>query len=73
MIRAQSNLPYILVYPPPMSTMAYVAPPPPGYPIRDGQQPTQNAVPIETKTRCGASTLLRVLCCGLQCCCEMQG
>ncbi|KAF8013804.1 hypothetical protein BT93_I1608 [Corymbia citriodora subsp. variegata] len=42
---------YPVAYPPPASTTAYVAPPPPGYPMRDGQQPAQNAVPIETKTR----------------------
>lgn len=37
-------------YPPPPASTAYVAPPPAGYPTKDGQYP-QNPVPVETKSR----------------------
>ncbi|KAI6698778.1 hypothetical protein NL676_018897 [Syzygium grande] len=64
----QNQIP--VAYPPPASTMAYVAPPPPGYPTRDGQQPPQNAVPIETKTR--GDGFWKGCCAALCCCCVLD-
>ncbi|XP_048141957.1 protein CYSTEINE-RICH TRANSMEMBRANE MODULE 3 isoform X5 [Rhodamnia argentea] len=67
----QNQIPVCVVaYPPPVSATAYVAPPPVGYPTRDGQQPAQNAVPIETKTK--GDGFWKGCCAALCCCCVLD-
>ncbi|KAL3753215.1 hypothetical protein ACJRO7_000590 [Eucalyptus globulus] len=64
----QNQIP--VAYPPPASTMAYVVPPPPGYPTRDAQQPVQNTIPIETKTR--GDGFWKGCCAAICCCCVLD-
>ncbi|KAF8040818.1 hypothetical protein BT93_B2903 [Corymbia citriodora subsp. variegata] len=64
----QNQIP--VAYPPPASAPTYVAPPPAGYPTRDGQQPSQNSVPIETKTR--GDGFWKGCCAALCCCCVLD-
>ncbi|XP_010044693.2 cysteine-rich and transmembrane domain-containing protein WIH1 [Eucalyptus grandis] len=68
---SQNQIP--VAYPPPASALAttYTAPPPPaGYPTRDGPQPAQKAVPIETKTR--GDGFWKGCCAALCCCCVLE-
>ncbi|KDP22047.1 hypothetical protein JCGZ_02469 [Jatropha curcas] len=55
-------------YPPPPPSNAYVAPPPAGYPTKDGD--TQNQVPVETKSR--GDGFWKGCCAALCCCCVLD-
>lgn len=47
----------------------YVAPPPAGYPVKDGANSPDQKVPIETKSRDGDDSSFWEGCCAALCCC----
>ncbi|KAK1303978.1 hypothetical protein QJS10_CPB11g01665 [Acorus calamus] len=49
---------------------AYVAPPPAGYPMKDGEAYPQQAAPVETKSR--GDGFWKGCCAALCCCCALD-
>ncbi|KAL4598886.1 hypothetical protein ACB092_11G089600 [Castanea dentata] len=61
-----------VAYPPPSTVPAYyvVAPPPAGYPTKDGSGYSQNPPPVETKSR--GDGFWKGCCAALCCCCALD-
>ncbi|XP_038678650.1 cysteine-rich and transmembrane domain-containing protein WIH1-like [Tripterygium wilfordii] len=56
--------------PPPSTAPIYVAPPPAGYPMKDGTGIPQSHAPIETKSR--GDGFWKGCCAALCCCCALD-
>ncbi|GMY09527.1 cysteine-rich and transmembrane domain-containing protein WIH2-like [Fagus crenata] len=62
---------HIMAYPPPSTAPTYyVAPPPAGYPTKDGSGYSQNPPPVETKSR--GDGFWKGCCAALCCCCVLD-
>lgn len=60
-----------VAYPPPSTAPTYyVAPPPAGYPTKDGSGYSQNPPPVETKSR--GDGFWKGCCAALCCCCVLD-
>ncbi|XP_031105378.1 cysteine-rich and transmembrane domain-containing protein B-like [Ipomoea triloba] len=55
---------------PPQPQGGFSAPPPPGYPVRDGEARSEPSVPAQTQSR--GDGFWKGCCAGLCCCCALE-